>query len=48
MNVEQQEYDYSEDFDPDELYEYEKEKGPKYQTFEEKLREVGMSIHDFI
>lgn len=45
--LEQQEpYDYSQDFSPEELYE-EKEES-HYQTLEEQLREVGMSIHDFI
>ena len=39
-------YDYSEDFSPEELYEDEEES--YYKTLEEELREVGMSIHDFI
>lgn len=37
--------DYSEDFSPEELYE---EDEPQYKTLEDELREVGMSIHDFI
>ena len=39
-------YDYSEDFSPEELYEEEYE--PQYKTLEDELREIGMSIHDFI
>lgn len=40
-------YDYSQDFSPEELY-GEKEEEHHYQSLEDKLREVGMSIHDFI
>lgn len=40
------EEDYSEDFSPEELYE--KEERPQYKTLEDNLRDVGMSIHDFI
>lgn len=39
-------YDYSEDFSPEELYEEEEES--QYRTLEDELRDVGMSIHDFI
>ena len=39
-------YDYSEDFSPEELYE--EPEYPEYQSLEDKLREVGMSIHDFL
>lgn len=39
-------YDYSEDFSPEELYE-EKEES-EYHSLEDDLRDVGMSIHDFI
>lgn len=39
-------YDYSEDFSPEELYEEEDER--EYQSLEDQLREIGMSIHDFI
>lgn len=39
-------YDYSEDFSPEELHE--KKQPKEYQTLEEQLRDVGMSIHDFI
>ena len=42
----QESYDYSEEFSPEELYEEKEE--PQYQSLEDKLREVGMSIHDFI
>lgn len=47
-NIEEQyePYDYSQDFSPEELYEEKEE--PQYQSLEDKLREVGMSIHDFI
>lgn len=43
---EQQQYNYSEDFSPEELYEEKEE--PQYQSFEDKLRDIGMDIHDFI
>ena len=39
-------YDYSEDFSPEELYEEEEES--QYRTLEDELRELGMSIRDFI
>ena len=39
-------YDYSQDFSPEELYE-EKEK-PEYKTLEEQLSEIGMSINEFL
>ena len=47
-NIEEQyeSYDYSQDFSPEELYEEKEEH--QYQSLEDKLREVGMSIHDFI
>ena len=47
-NIEEQyePYDYSQDFSPEELYEEKEEH--QYQSLEDKLREVGMSIHDFI
>lgn len=47
-NIEEQyePYDYSQDFSPEELYEEKEE--PQYQSLEDKLKEVGMSIHDFI
>lgn len=50
MYVKEESYDYSEDFSPEELYgDYEEEKEKRqYKTLEEQLREVGMSIHDFI
>lgn len=40
------EYDYSEDFTSEEMNFEEPE--DRYETFEDKLREIGMSIHDFI
>lgn len=46
MCIEEESYDYSEDFSFEELYE--KEEESQYQSLEDKLREVGMSIHDFI
>lgn len=47
MYIETQEsYDYSEEFSPEELYE-EKEES-QYQSLEEQLRDIGMSIRDFI
>lgn len=47
-NIEEQHepYDYSQDFSLEELYEEKEE--PQYQSSEDKLREIGMSIHDFI
>lgn len=45
--TEQQEpYDYSQDFSPEELYDEKQEYHAL--TLEEQLREVGMSVHDFI
>lgn len=41
-----EEYDYSEDFSPEELYEEKEE--TQYRTLEDELRDIGMSIHDFI
>lgn len=38
-------YDYSDTFSPEELYEEQPEK--EYQTLEEKLSEIGMSIDNF-
>jgi hypothetical protein len=45
MNIEEA-YDYSQDFSPEELHEEEEES--QYKTLEEELRDIGMSIHDFI
>ena len=42
-----EEFDYSEDFSPEELYGEELEEY-KYKSFEDHLRDLGMSIHDFI
>lgn len=39
-------YDYSEDFSPEEIYEEQEE--PQYQSLEDRLKEIGMSINDFI
>lgn len=39
-------YDYSEDFSPEELHD--EEDKVKYETLEDKLKEIGMSISDFI
>lgn len=50
MCIEEELYDYSQDFSPEELYgddEEEKEER-QYKTLEEQLSEIGMSIHDFI
>lgn len=44
--IKDKEYDYSEDFSPEEIY-GEKEE-VHYDSLEDKLREVGMSIRDFI
>lgn len=42
----EEQHNYSEDFSPEELYEEKEE--PQYQSLEDKLREIGMDIHDFI
>lgn len=40
-------YDYSEDFSPEEIYG--DDEGPKYpRTIEDELRDLGMSTSDFI
>lgn len=41
-----EEFDRSEDFSPEELCDEEPEY--RYESLEDKLREVGMSIRDFI
>lgn len=46
MCIEKQ-YDYSEDFSPEELYEEDEEEF-HYRSLEDELRDIGMSIHDFI
>lgn len=41
-----EEFDRSEDFSPEEMYDEEPEY--RYVSLEDKLRDVGMSIRDFI
>lgn len=41
-----EEFDRTEDFSPEELYDEEPE--DRYESLEDKLRDIGMSIRDFI
>lgn len=45
MCIKDDPYDYSEEFSLEEMYE---EEEYYYKTLEEELREVGMSISDFL